>query len=136
MDQPKTDEVRAAGGIVYRRGPGGHTEIVVIHRPARDDWSLPKGKPDEGETLEQTALREVEEETGLRCVIVRPAGTTRYRDGADREKVVTYWVMRSLGGHFQPNNEVDQLRWATIGEALQLLTYAEDQLLVEAEFRT
>ena len=63
---PDAAEVKAAGGVVWRHGEGG-VEIVVAHRPRYDDWSLPKGKLDKGESWEQAALREVEEEVGLRC---------------------------------------------------------------------
>src|SRR3954470_19701929 len=63
----KEDVVRAAGGIVWRRDERGAIELVIVHRPRYDDWSLPKGKLERGETEEQGALREVAEETGLRC---------------------------------------------------------------------
>src|SRR5215212_1239379 len=107
------DEVQAAGGVVWRRGDHG-LEIAVVHRPRYDDWSLPKGKLDAGETFEQAALREVEEETGLRCRLGRELGETRYRDRKDRPKVVRYWVMEDAEGEFEPNDEVDELRWVRI----------------------
>lgn len=132
MEQPDVAEVQAAGGIVCRPGPAGLVEIAVIHRPSRDDWSLPKGKMDDGETPEQTALREVMEETGLRCLIVRPAAAVHYIDRRGRRKRAAYWVMRVLGGGFEPNDEVDQLRWLTVEEALDLLTYPSDRNLVAA----
>ena len=126
-------EVRAAGGLVCRTGPAGLVEIAVVHRPSRDDWSLPKGKMDGGETPEQAALREVMEETGMRCLIVRPAGAVRYVDRRGRRKVAAYWVMRVLGGTFRPNAEVDRLRWLTVEEALEVLTYPGDRSLIAAQ---
>jgi 8-oxo-dGTP pyrophosphatase MutT (NUDIX family) len=123
----------AAGGVVCRAGrPGreGQDEIAVIHRPAYDDWTLPKGKVDGEETLEQTCLREVEEETGLRCELVEPIGSTEYRDRKGRPKIVFYWLLRPLGGRFRPGEEVDELRWLTVEEAVSLLTYERDRELL------
>ncbi len=125
--------IRAAGGIVCRPGPAGPTEIAVVHRPMQDDWTLPKGKLDGGETAEQAALREVEEETGLRCQVVRPAGCTAYIDRRGRDKIVCYWIMRPLGGQFRPNAEVDAMRWLTVEEALASLSYPVDRALVTAQ---
>jgi 8-oxo-dGTP diphosphatase len=125
--------VRAAGGIVCRAGRGGRAEIAVVHRPAQDDWTLPKGKLEVSETPEQAALREVEEETGMRCQIVRPAGCTAYVDRRGRDKIVCYWVMRPLGGRFRPGEEVDALRWLTVEEALAILSYPVDRALLCAQ---
>jgi len=120
--------VRAAGGLV-RRSDG---RIAIVHRPRYDDWSLPKGKADGTETVEETALREVEEETGLRCRLGPPAGETRYVDGRGRQKVVTYWHMTPTEDRpFRPSDEVDQLRWCTADEAGRLLSYVHDRELVE-----
>ena len=102
-----------------------------MHRPRYDDWAFPKGKLDEGETLEQAGLREVEEETGLICRLVRPLACTQYQDGAGRDKLVFYWVMEPLGGRFEPSREIDELRWLTIEESLRLLSYKRDRALVE-----
>src|SRR4026208_609557 len=85
--------VRAAGGTVLPRAPPGTRPGTPVHRRRYDDWSLPKGKADPGERDEETALREVEEETGLRCTLGVPAGLTRYRDSKGRDKVVHYWLM-------------------------------------------
>ncbi|HKW45544.1 MAG TPA: NUDIX domain-containing protein, partial [Candidatus Eremiobacteraceae bacterium] len=98
--------VRGAGGIVSRSLPGGNVEIALVHRPGYDDWTLPKGKLDPAEPEEAAALREVEEESGLRCRLERWLGTTRYLDHKGRRKVVHYWLMRPLAGHFAPNREV------------------------------
>ena len=88
--------MHAAGGVVTRDGDTGH-EVVVVHRPRYDDWSLPKGKRDPGETDEQCAVREVEEETGLRCTLGRELLPTRYVDRHGRPKVVRYWHMQVIG---------------------------------------
>jgi 8-oxo-dGTP diphosphatase len=123
-------EVFAAGGVVWRRGAGG-LEIVLVHRPRYDDWSLPKGKLDPGETFEQAALREVEEETGLRCRLGRLVGETTYRDNKDRLKLVRFWAMRAGDGEFDPDDEVDELRWVPLAEAGPLLSYDFDRELVD-----
>ena len=125
--------IRAAGGVVCRPGPAGLVELAVIHRPTQDDWTLPKGKLEPGETPEQAALREVEEETGLRARIVRPLGCTEYLDRRGRDKTVWYWVMTAEGGRFTPNDEVDQLRWLTVEEALDLLSYPGDKALLASQ---
>jgi 8-oxo-dGTP pyrophosphatase MutT (NUDIX family) len=122
--------VRAAGGVVCRPGPGGLAEIALVHRPAYDDWTLPKGKLDGEETLEQACLREVEEETGLRCKLLSPIACTEYSDRKDRVKVVFYFRLRPLGGSFQPTEEVDDLRWLTLEESLTVLSYERDRKLV------
>ena len=105
----------------------------MIHRPAQDDWTLPKGKLDGEETPEQAALREVREETGMRCQIARPAGCTAYIDRRGRDKIVCYWIMQPLEGRFAPNAEVDSLRWVTVDEALALLSYPIDRALLSAQ---
>ena len=122
-----TATVEAAGGIVERDGL-----LAVVHLPRYDDWSLPKGNLDKGESFEQAALREIEEETGLRCVLGDELETARYRDHRGRRKVVRYWRMTIESGAFAPNDEVDELRWLTPGDALDLLSYEHDRLLVQA----
>ena len=132
----RTATVRAAGGIVVRRGSRDAHEVLLVHRPRYDDWSLPKGKNDPGERDEETALREVEEETGLRCTLGARAGRTRYRDSKGRDKVVHYWLMEpevpadAPDGGFVPNDEVDEVRWCTVDDAVSLLTYAHDRKLL------
>ena len=127
--------MRAAGGIVLRRVPEGVWEVLLVHRPRYDDWSLPKGKADPGERDEETALREVEEETGLRCTLGAPAGRTRYRDSKGRDKVVQYWLMEPPANGdsdgFVPNAEVDELRWCTVPEAAERLSYSHDRKLLQ-----
>jgi 8-oxo-dGTP diphosphatase len=125
------DVVRAAGGVVYRTdGKSGSLEVVLIHRPAYDDWSLPKGKLKDGETLEAAALREVQEETGMRCLIARSLGTLDYTDRRGREKVVWYWLMRAIGGTFKPIPEVDRMKWMDFDSALKKLSYDHDRDLL------
>jgi len=98
--------------VVLRRQDGRPVEVALIHRPAYDDWTLPKGKLNPGETHEEAALREVKEETGLVCRLGDPAGQVEYRDRKGRPKVVRYWTMEPVGttgGEFVPNDEVDRL---------------------------
>jgi 8-oxo-dGTP diphosphatase len=122
--------VRAGGGLVVRRGSDGRRQVLLVHRPGREDWSFPKGKLEPGETFEEAALREVEEETGLRCTLGRFVGHTEYRDRKDRPKIVAYWVMEAIDGTFVVNDEVDQLRWMQLNDAARLLTYDRDQELL------
>ena len=126
--------IRAAGGVVCRNTRSGKTEIAVIHRPQYDDWTLPKGKIEQDESAEDCALREVREETGLRCELVRPLGCTAYVDRRGRDKVACYWVMEVLGGKFKPGIEVDKLQWLSVDNAIKRLTYGRDRtLLVQQE---
>ncbi len=137
-------DVRAAGGIVHRAVPGRGAlrqwlrpryEIALVHRPRYDDWSFPKGKPDGDERDEETALREVKEETGLRCRLGPPFGETRYEDSRGRDKVVRYWLMEPVDSAasdpFVPNREVDKVRWLEPRKAARLLTYPHDRQLLE-----
>jgi 8-oxo-dGTP diphosphatase len=123
-------EVFAAGGVVWRRGEAG-VEVALVHRPRYDDWSLPKGKLDEGESFEDAARREVEEETGMRCELGAFLDEVSYRDHKDREKLVRYWAMEAGAGDFAPHDEVDELRWVPIEDAPPMLTYDFDRQLVE-----
>jgi 8-oxo-dGTP diphosphatase len=122
-------EVNAAGGVVVDRDG----RIVLVHRPRYDDWTLPKGKLDPGESFQHAALREVEEETGLRCRLVRELPGVRYRDNKDRPKLVRYWQMEVEDDPgFAPNDEVDELRWVEPSEARALLSYGRDRDVLDA----
>jgi 8-oxo-dGTP diphosphatase len=122
--------IEAAGGIVTRERHGAR-EILVVHRPRYDDWSLPKGKLEPGETPADAAVREVEEETGARCVLGRALGTTRYVDRKGRDKIVYWWMMTVAGTRsFVPNDEVDEIRWISEGDGPELLTYDLDRRLL------
>jgi len=130
--EPEAAEVKASGGVVWRRGEAG-VEVVVVHRPRYDDWSLPKGKLDPGEDWQQAALREVEEEVGLRCRLGEELEPVGYTDHKGRAKVVRYWLMEPEGEHaFEPNDEVDEMRWMSEDEAVAALSYARDAELVRA----
>ena len=126
---PPTDVIQAAGGLVDRR-QSGNLEIAVVHRPVHRDWTFPKGKLEPGVTFEQAARREVLEETGMTCRLVRFIGHTEYVDRKGRPKAVAYWVMAPEAGSFRPNGEVDELRWVTLEGATQLLSYPRDIELV------
>lgn len=125
-------EVQAAGGVIVREGL-----IAVVHRPHREDWSLPKGKLDAGESFEEAALREIREETGYEVALGEELTEVRYEDHKGRPKVVRYWLMSIVGGDFVDNDEVDELRWLGPDDAIALLTYANDHDVVrEAAERT
>jgi 8-oxo-dGTP pyrophosphatase MutT (NUDIX family) len=114
--------VHAAGGVVLRDG-----RLAVVHRPRYDDWTLPKGKLDPDESFEGAALREVEEETGLRCRLVRELPAVQY-EVRGRPKLVRYWAMEVEDETpFVPNDEVDEVRWLEPQEALALLSYDRDR---------
>jgi 8-oxo-dGTP diphosphatase len=124
-----TEIVQAAGGLVVRRHKGS-LEIVVVHRPVQQDWSFPKGKLETGETFELAALREVHEETGMTCRLLRFIGHTEYLDRKGRPKAVAYWVMAAESGFFAPNEEVDELLWLDLESAARVLSYPRDWELV------
>jgi 8-oxo-dGTP diphosphatase len=125
------DVIQAAGGLVIRRHSGS-LQIALVHRPMQQDWSFPKGKLEEGETQEDAAQREVLEETGMVCRLIRFIGHTEYTDRKGRPKVVAYWVMAPEAGTFAPNEEVDELRWLDVADALTLLSYERDRELLAA----
>ena len=125
-----SETVRAAGGLVVRESANGD-EILVVHRPAYDDWTFPKGKLEPGEGEEEAAIREVEEETGLRCRLDRELAMTRYRDSRGRAKTVRYWLMTPEGGRLAASNEVDDACFVPLSEADGLLTYERDRELLD-----
>jgi 8-oxo-dGTP pyrophosphatase MutT (NUDIX family) len=125
--------VRAAGGVIVRNGPQGDPEILLVHRPRYDDWTLPKGKTKPGESDEACALREVEEETGLVCDLGGEVAVSEYADAAGRPKRVRYFEMRPRpGSDPRPQHEVDAVRWLPRDDALELLSYERDYAVVEA----
>lgn len=123
-------ELIAAGGLLWRPARGGSAEVAVVHRPRYDDWSLPKGKPEDSEPLAATAAREIAEETGHTPVLGRRLASTRYQVAAGR-KTVHYWTARVAGGTFTPSEEVDELRWLPVAQAGDLLSYPHDRRLLD-----
>ena len=128
-DDPGGPIVAAAGGAVWRRADDGALEVVVVHRPRYDDWSLPKGKLDAGEHGITAAVREIAEETGLEVVVGRRGVRTRY-PVAEGIKRVDYWVMQALGGSFEANHEVDELRWLSLAAAAELCSHEPDRVVL------
>ncbi len=126
-----SDLIRAAGGIVIRPVANGRFEVACIFREARGDWTFPKGKLDPGETFEQAALREVWEETGMRCDVIRFAGTTNYTHRKGKPKIVAYYLMSVATGEFAPNDEVDELVWLQLEQVREHLTWDRDQELFD-----
>jgi 8-oxo-dGTP pyrophosphatase MutT (NUDIX family)/phosphohistidine phosphatase SixA len=122
--------IRAAGGLVWRRFRG-IDQVLLVHRPAYDDWSLPKGKLDDDEPEWTAAVREVAEETSLTCELGADLGTVSYRDSAGRPKIVRYWQMQAPPGQRAlAANEVDDLRWLRVDEAVARLSFAHDRDVV------
>jgi 8-oxo-dGTP pyrophosphatase MutT (NUDIX family) len=122
------DVIRAAGGIVLRGG-----EVVLVHRPKYDDWSFPKGKLDGDETFAEAALREVEEETGLRCRLGSQLADIEYADADGTPKVVRYWIMEVADGDVasrEADREIDTVRWVPMPKALDRLTYEMDRQML------
>jgi len=130
----------SAGGLVIR-AVGGQPEIVVGRRKRERDgyvWSLPKGTPEEGETREETALREVREESGLEVRILSYFDAISYsfvRTGERIEKTVHYYIMEAIGGSFeQYDKEFDELRWVRMDEAVRLLDFQTESGLVQRAY--
>ena len=124
--------MKAAGGVLWRRGPGG-PEALLIHRPRYDDWSFPKGKLKRGESDEEAALREVEEEVGVRASLGPELAATSYRDIKGRPKTVRYWAIE-LPEDAEPiaGDGVDDWRWAALDEAAEALTWARDREVLDS----
>jgi len=131
MSHPGDDDevIRAAGCVVYRAGPDG-LEVLVVHRPRYDDWDLPKGKRDPDESDMECAIRETEEESGFRGDVEAELAADTYRVRG-RDKVVRWYLMRCTDGSFQPNEEVDEIRWLPPDEAREILSYGHARSLVE-----
>lgn len=117
--------VWAAGAAVYRMRKG-HPEFLLVHRKRYNDWSLPKGKLDRGESFRDCAEREVTEETGVTGVVEDAIGTVSYVTPAGNNKVVRYWLLHGKDEHFTPNAEVDKIRWMRPKKAMEKATYNRD----------
>ena len=125
------DVVRAAGGIPWRRN-GGELEVLLVHRSQYDDWSFPKGKNDPNESDEDAAVREVEEETGLRTELGPELISASYTDSKGRPKRVRYWALEAQGGEASAQNEVDEIAWLRPEDAAALLSYDRDRALLRS----
>ena len=124
--------VRAAGGVIVRQTGDREPEVLLIHRARHDDWTFPKGKLEPGESYQACALREVAEETGLRCLLGDELPQTSHVDRKGRLKIVRYFVMRPIAGEPEARYDVDLVRWLPVARALRLLSYAYDRALLRA----
>ncbi len=128
-----TRVIPAAGAVVWRKvKPTGGIEVLLVHRPGYDDWTFPKGKADPGEVLQQTAVREVYEETGYRVRLGHPLPEVNYRVKGGNKKV-SYWLGRLTDDQcdFRPNREIDRVKWFSTRDARRKLTYDHDRMLLE-----
>ncbi|MEU6991722.1 NUDIX hydrolase [Streptomyces sp. NPDC046465] len=134
MTHDEEDErvVRAAGCVLWRPAPTteGGIELALVYRPKWADWSHPKGKLKRAESAADAAVREVREETGMRCELGAELSTARYRDAQGNPKEVRYWAAEAVGGTFTPNSEVSHLRWLAPEAARRRLTRPRDAELV------
>ena len=124
--------VRAAGGVIVRHGAVGEPEVLLIHRVRQDDWTFPKGKLEPGESYQACALREVAEETGLRCLLGDELPQTSHIDRKGRLKIVRYWVMRPIAGEPEARYDVDLVQWLPVARAIRVLSYDYDRALLRA----
>lgn len=126
-EPPPLESIWAAGCVLARTRKNGKPEYLIVHRPRYDDWSLPKGKLDKGESFLKGALRETKEETGFGGKKPRPIGSVGYLTKAGNPKVVRWWLADAKKGKFKPNSEVDKIKWVTLGKGLMKLTYRNDR---------
>jgi 8-oxo-dGTP pyrophosphatase MutT (NUDIX family) len=130
----RTARATSAGGVVHR-SVDGQTQIALVHRRSPALWALPKGTPDSGETLEETAVRETREETGLEVELEAPIRSIRYffvRGTIRFHKTVHFFLMRAVGGSLDAHDaEFDEVQWFPIAEALALMTHPTERAVVE-----
>lgn len=119
----EAEVIEKAGGVIVQKNEAGETEIYLVHRPRYDDWSVPKGKMDEGETPVQAALREVAEETGFHCSVERTLPLFYYTTPDGDHVMVHFYEMKVLGEGLTQDGEVDEAGWKTVEEAQVLLSY-------------
>lgn len=131
QEPPPEESIWAAGCVVGRWNDNHKPRYLIVHRPRYDDWSLPKGKLDDGETFLEAALREVEEETGFVGKKPRPIGSVGYLTQAGNPKVVRWWLVTVKSGSFVPNKEVDRIKWVSHRKALTKLSYRNDREVLE-----
>ena len=124
------DVIEAAGGVVWREGRDG-LEVLLIHRPLRDDWTLPVGRLESGETIAECALREVAEETGYACELGGFLDTIEFV-GADDGAIHRFHIfaMTVTSGDFVPNPETDRTEWLSVDEAGRRATYPNVRALL------
>lgn len=137
-DKPLRANIFAAGAVLWRRSPHAEDEVLlaVVHRPKYDDWSFPKGKIDPGENSVEAAVREVAEETGFDARLGRYLSKVTYPiPGHQKTKKVDYWAAEAGDGKFEPNSEVDQLRWLTPAQAAEELSYPMDRKILRRFLR-
>ena len=130
MARPPRSSIWAAGGVVARKRANGEHEYLLVHRKRYDDWSLPKGKLDRGESYREAALREIEEETGFKCEVTTRLGTVGYVTPAGINKVVRYWLLEPIAGEFRKNSEVNEIAWLTARQARARASYSRDRALL------
>jgi 8-oxo-dGTP pyrophosphatase MutT (NUDIX family) len=122
--------IESAGGVIWRVGASDRHEVLIVHRRHQQDWSLPKGRRRRHESALACALREVREETGLRCRVERELPEVRYVDRHGRSRRVRYWAMHAVRGEFRANDEVDEVRWSTFDSVSEVLSQEHEVLLV------
>jgi 8-oxo-dGTP diphosphatase len=131
VEPPPEQSIWAAGCVVAKVDDAGHPRYLLIHRPRYDDWTLPKGKLDKGESFLEGALRETWEETGVTPRNPRLVGTIAYHTQNENPKVVRWWLTDAGKGKFKPNKEVDRIKWSKLEKARKRLTYRNDREVLD-----